>query len=892
MAMFRTAKAKVVHPTFSAKGWGKVRTAATSKAALSGNLIDQASDIFGSPFDPAKYLLTHATIVASVDTEKPAKVKLGSVEEDGFRVNRKYANFRITADTEKYINNNCFLPGTSITMADGTLKPIESICVGDEVLTHKGRTRRVVETFKHEVDTDILEVKIRASNERIYVTEEHPFFVFSPVASCVECGGSISRKVLAISHLLGKHYCSKECYYKRRIPNADLLAQKEGHFTPASSLTTRDFAAMPVVEAETNLDISLKQARLLGLFLAEGYYELDSRQDNLRVGVCWAFHEKERGTLAQDVLDMMRSEFGVECVIRGHTGDHGIHVTTRVCPEAVSFFSSYIKGLGSKTKTLSPALMTAPRTLQMEILRGWFDGDGSAFDTGKDFRMVGVTASQSLASQIKILLHRQKIAPQVQHIEAEGRRRLRDQDDSFSVVSDPSKVCHYWQISCGGCYLEDLVQTTRHEAAYDAAMSSSGGYQQAPTMRFLNGYCLQMITNITPVAYCGPVYNFETEDDHSYIAGGVAVHNCDAWDRNVLLKSYRTFIGGHNFVEHVQVADLSKGRIIDAVARDVGDSIYVDILIATDRKHTELVEAIESGKMSTMSMGCTIDHSTCTKCGNVAVDETEMCQHIRYQKGNTYFDENGVKRKVAELCGHPSVNPTGGVTFIEASWVETPAFEGAVMRNVLDAKLVPSKVMRQAELVLASIPRKWDSTSRQKRARQILAEEDFGFGEDDAGAKDDADAKPKAPADADPFKNLEDEVTQHVLKNVQDGITQKLQKGKNQEVPNDTASSSTDDTLIKQASAKTAYVNGLSALVKTARSDIDLIDRVASYNQSLGVSIPTEIYRAAVRVGSTARYGSVRRFLTACRGCLGRELSEAEANTMIRLGKLLEVHSR
>ena len=201
--------------------------------------------------------------------------------------------------------------------------------------------------------------------------------------------------------------------------------------------------------------------------------------------------------------------------------------------------------------------------------------------------------------------------------------------------------------------------------------------------------------------------------------------------------------------------------------------------------------------------------------------------------------------------------------------------------------------MRQAELVLASVPRKWDATSRQKRARQILAEEDFGFGGDDAEAKDDAAAKPEAaPAEADPFKNLEDEVTQHVLKKVQDGLKQKLQQGKNQEVPNDTETSSTDETLSKQASAKTAYVNGLSALVKTARSDIDLIDRVASYNQSLGVSIPTEIYRAAVRVGSTARYGSVRRFLTACRGCLGRELSEAEANTMIRLGKLLEVHSR
>jgi len=474
MAMMRYAKATVVRPTLSAQGWGKVRTAATNKAALSGNLLDQASSIFGKPFDPSKYLLTHATIVASVNTEKPANVKLGSVEEDGFRVNRKYANYRVTGGTEKYINNNM-----------------------------------------------------------------------------------------------------------------------------------------------------------------------------------------------------------------------------------------------------------------------------------------------------------------------------------------------------------------------------------------------------------------------------------DCWDRQTLLKSYRTFIGAHNFVEHVQIEDLSKGRIIDAVARDIGDSVYVDILVATERKHTELVDAIQSGKMATMSMGCTIDFSVCTKCGNVAVDETEMCSHVRYMKGNTFFDENGTRRKIAELCGHPSVNPTGGVTFIEASWVETPAFEGAVMRNVLEAKAVPAKVMRQAQQVLSTVPAKWDAKARHKKARALhLAEDDFGFGGEGGEAEGGEAAAPAAPAEPpNPFKDIEDQVQQHILTRVLDNLKQQVEKGKNEAVaPNDTQSTGAlDSTLNKQAARK--YLTGLNALVKTARSDIDLIDRVAAYNQSMGVQIPTEIYRAAVRVGSAARYGSEQHFMTACRGCLGRKLSAAEANTLLRLGKLLDLYS-
>ncbi len=92
-----------------------------------------------------------------------------------------------------------------------------------------------------------------------------------------------------------------------------------------------------------------------------------------------------------------------------------------------------------------------------------------------------------------------------------------------------------------------------------------------------------------------------------YITAGTAKYvnnNNDAWERKLLLSSFRTFIGGENYVEHIQIPELSKGKIIDAAARDIGDSVYVDILIATDRKHRELIAAILDGTLSTLSMGC------------------------------------------------------------------------------------------------------------------------------------------------------------------------------------------------------------------------------------------------------------------------------------------------
>jgi intein/homing endonuclease len=588
--------------------------------------------MFQQDFRPGKFLLTHATIIASVDTYAPEGMKLGSVLEDGFRVNRKFANFRVTPETQKYINNNCFVPGTDVTMADGTVKAIEDIQVGDLVLTHKGRARRVIETFRHEVDGELLEVTVRGSNERLYVTPEHPFFAFQANSKCVACDRNISRKHRTVSHLIGKHYCSKECYYQHRVPNASLLQEKQGEFIEARDLTTNDFSSTPVVDGEKDVGLTLGQARLLGLFAAEGYYELNSRNDNERVGVCWAFHEDERHTLAKTVVDLMQAEFGVECVIRPHANDRGIHVTTKTNREAVIFFSTHILGDGAKTKHLHGDILTAPLGVQAEILRGWFEGDGSAFDTGEnqesigDFRLTATSASQDLANQMRILLHRQGIAPRMFHHIGKGRKRLII-EGAPRIVSDASKECHSWTLSCGATYITDLVQDTVYEDAYQKVSDIRGGFQQIPDLRFLNGYCLQMFTGLSSVEYRGFVYNFETEEDHSYIVAGVAVHNCDCWSRPVLLASYPTFVGAHNFIEHVQIEDLSKGRIIDAVARDVGDSVYVDILIATDRQHEDLITAIESGKMATLSMGCFVPGTRVTMADGcrIAIEDVQGC---------------------------------------------------------------------------------------------------------------------------------------------------------------------------------------------------------------------------------------------------------------------------
>lgn len=363
-----------------------------------------------------------------------------------------------------------------------------------------------------------------------------------------------------------------------------------------------------------------------------------------------------------------------------------------------------------------------------------------------------------------------------------------------------------------------------------------------------------------------------TADTDQYINS-----NFDSFDRDVLLKSYRTFIGAQNFQEHVQVEDLSKGRIIDAVARDIGDSVYVDILVATDRKHAQLVSDIEEGRLGTLSMGASVLETTCTKCGNVAVDETELCSCVKYAKGNTFLDERGKKHRIAELCGAPELDPTGGVTFIEASWVGTPAFTGAVMRNIIVPAELSAAALKKAQTVLSSPPPEWILGSNTRQAKQVKAWGDEG----------DAPETPAAPPPpVQPLHDLEDRVMRVVMDQVEKRFKEEIDK--RNPAPNaEDSTMAPNDNLVKEAYRK-AYNLSLGVMAKTATSDASLIQNVAMLDSSFGVRLPIEVYRTALSVGNISKYGSVENYLKVCRETLGRSCTGKEAQALIRLGRLTQ----
>jgi hypothetical protein len=76
-------------------------------------------------------------------------------------------------------SGSCFVAGTTITMGDGTTKPIEKVREGDVVLAWDEATKRLVSSFVTKVHEPYQVASYFRINGKIGVTGTHPFLTDS-----------------------------------------------------------------------------------------------------------------------------------------------------------------------------------------------------------------------------------------------------------------------------------------------------------------------------------------------------------------------------------------------------------------------------------------------------------------------------------------------------------------------------------------------------------------------------------------------------------------------------------------------------------------------------------------------------------------------------------------
>jgi predicted nucleotide-binding protein (sugar kinase/HSP70/actin superfamily) len=379
----------------------------------------------------------------------------------------------------------CVPPETGITVENYLQKPIKDIKIGEKVLTHKGRFKKVTQKFCRDYRGPLIKIDCGGKLLTLSVTPEHPL-------------------------LMAKTFVKN---HKKEIERFD--------FIPASEAKKGDFLAIPIPKVIKNkkyliwnksynrkpkwedikkFPYSPELLRMLGYWLAEGHIKYEKYKYNPNAnkmyprGIVFSFSPLEKEYI-DDVITIAKKNFkvGIAQYSPKPTTLY-LNINNRNLADIVYFLC----GSHCDRKVLHSDLMNLKSELQKEILKGFFRGDGNLRDEYGETTYRGVTTSWNLANQLFWLLIRNRIKPSflIQNI--------KDKKPSWMI-----KIADAEGIKRLG---DELIKVT----------------ERKNNVRFkeLEDYFLVPIRKIEVVNYKGKVYNLEVEDDHSYVANFLVVHNC------------------------------------------------------------------------------------------------------------------------------------------------------------------------------------------------------------------------------------------------------------------------------------------------------------------------------------------------------------------------------
>jgi len=380
----------------------------------------------------------------------------------------------------------CHPAGTRVRLGWNENVPIEQIRVGDRVLTHQNRLRPVSELIRREYSGDLYKFKLANASVPLQTTANHPLLAAVPPTNWRWQGKKRDPATLSVQWHKASEL-TKGAYLLEPVPTEPPITQ-DGlavwTFTEASS--GRPAKGTQVIRATPEL------MRLVGYYLAEGSIGTGS--------VSLTFHENEKEYIA-DVVRLFKQVFGLTAKKRP---DNGRSVKIE-CHSAIaaSFFKSV--GVGSHFKSVPDWVFMSSNDLIKELIIGYWRGDGCKDPSGFAYN----TVSEQLAEHIRLLLLRLGIVA--------GLYRLKERDVTLPQGTRYRRSQH-WQGDINGHYatkMGELVGVEHKSTSTRSSCFIHAGYVWKP----IRGVKTESVEDF-------PVFNFEVDEDESYVAENISSHNC------------------------------------------------------------------------------------------------------------------------------------------------------------------------------------------------------------------------------------------------------------------------------------------------------------------------------------------------------------------------------
>lgn len=521
---------------------------------------------------------------------------------------------------------HCFPEEAPIKTLHG-MRKIKNIKVGDKVLTHKGRYREVTHTFKNGSKW-LSSIDCQGLPDTILATADHPFWVID------------QRQLFnKTNNKAEKGFTDKS------------WDELQPHWREVTDIYPGDFLCVPITVGG---DISVDKdfAFLTGLHMAEGSY-LWARDKSTK--------ERTKEKPSSVFLTLGRSETElrehVEAILQRLELPYKVywHAKNNTCSfwirdESFAHTMFDLTGEYADKKRMKGELRQWDKESLKWFLGGYISGDGCIKYQVKHALVRCRTASRFLAQDIW-----QTMA-------------------LLGVVGRTHKDAHPFEKEYF-CPNYEVKRTIKSKGSYIVAAADWSAYVLNPYivgkmkmeplprekthLRVIvkDGYILVPVKSVKHKVSRRKVYNFEVQEDNSYVAYGVVVHNCEHQNKDITQ---------------------AKGVILDTYLRPLPrhpKHAKLVMLLAFDRtKDPYLVNKILTRKVSTYSMGMYYSSYVCPICSlRVGKGYSKPCQHTRPGR-LTYQMIDG--RLAYRMCEN--------LLGFENSAVEDPAYVSAQSDILMD----------------------------------------------------------------------------------------------------------------------------------------------------------------------------------------------------------------
>lgn len=396
----------------------------------------------------------------------------------------------------------CFTGPMRVTTEDGP-KSIESLEVGDRVLTHQGRYRPVTELHRRSYSGELLRIKIKLIGTTIEVTPEHP--ILTP-QGWVAAGQLKAKDRVAVGVHRGEHpaptFDLAQSVYAEELelettPDAVRVRQPSNYQNSGrqSNWINRHFELTPDL------------ARLCGYYVAEG--SIDAEEKYIR----FTFSQDEID-YHKDVVSLISTIFGSP--VTSCDSSFGNWMNLDSYSRAVATWFSQQFGRGSSAKRIPTWLQFARSEIQEQFLVGLMRGDGLFF---QKVYPTGERGSLKTFRSLRLTLSNPPLIQQVWQmcLRLGYDAAIRPVDTTY-VTENASDTA---QIGMPPLQSRELVQK-----AFSIDLPEPDWRYVRNTVDRQNEDVFFQIESISATRYDGVVYNCEVAEDHSYVTEGIVVHNC------------------------------------------------------------------------------------------------------------------------------------------------------------------------------------------------------------------------------------------------------------------------------------------------------------------------------------------------------------------------------